>query len=217
MQVYFAPLACSMSARISLYEAAAADAEFIYVDIHTRPGTQLLADGSDYRAVNPMGQVPAVRTREGVVITENPAVLQYIADQYPASKLAPASGIQRYRLQQWLNFISTELHKAAFIPLLTRTSPDGAKSFARQKLPLPLGHLNNQLNGRAFLLEDFTVADAYLVTILNWARYAEVDLGEWPQVSTYFQRLSTRPSVARALAEEGKLYAEEQTRRSSRP
>jgi glutathione S-transferase len=211
MQLYYAPLACSMATRISLYEAGVA-ADFIYVDIHTNPRTRLLADGSDYHAINPMGQVPAIRTEDGELITENAVTLQYVADQLPQSRLAPQGGMERYRLQQWLNFISAELHKATFIPLLERNSPDGAKAFARQKLPLRFSFLSKRLEGRSFLLEGFTVADAYLVTVLNWAPYAGIDLAEWPPVQAYFLRLLERPSVAKALAEEAKDYAEELAR-----
>lgn len=213
MKLYYAPLACSMAMRISLYEAGGT-ADFVCVDIHN-PRDRLLPDGSDYYTINPMGQVPAIRTAGGQLISENPAVLQYIADQYPQSNLAPPGGIERYQLQQWLNFISTELHKATFIPLLTRDSPDGAKAFARQKLPLRFGHLCKELHGRSFLLQDFTVADAYLVTVLNWAPYAGIDLSEWPEVKAYFRRMLERPSVARALAEESKAYAEERARRAA--
>jgi glutathione S-transferase len=212
MDLYFAPLACSMASRIAIYEADAA-ANFIFVDIHSHPEKRLLADGSDYRTINPMGQVPAIRTDQGDVIAENPVVLQYVADLYPQAQLAPTSGVERYRLLQWLNFISTELHKATYIPLLNRSSSDGAKAFAREKLPLRMRHLSDHLRGRSFLLEGFTVADAYLVTALNWSPYAGVALSEWPEINAYFQRLIQRPSVARALAEEGKLFAEEQKRR----
>jgi len=121
MDLYFAPLACSMASRIAIYEANAA-ANFIYVDIHSHPEKRLLADGSDYHAINPMGQVPAIRTDDGDVIAENPVVLQYVADRSPQAQLAPPSGVERYRLLQWLNFISTELHKATYIPLLNRSS-----------------------------------------------------------------------------------------------
>ncbi len=208
MQVYFAPLACSAATRIALYEAQAG-ADFIYVDIHTRPGERLLADGSDFHAINPMGQVPAIRTRNGEIITENPVVLQYVADQYPQAQLAPAGGMERYRLQQWLNFIATELHKATYIPLLDRHSPDGAKAFARQKLALRLGYLSQQLAGRNYLMGYFTVADAYLITVLNWSPYAGIELSEWPHVQAYAQALKQRPSVARALTEEMAAYTEE--------
>jgi glutathione S-transferase len=211
MQVFFAPLACSMATRISLYEAGAS-AEFIYVDIHTNPGARRLANGTDYHTVNPMGQVPAIRTADGELITENAVTLQYVADQFPAAKLAPQDGIERYRLQQWLNFIATELHKATFIPMLDRRSPDGAKAFALRKIPLRFGYLSKRLEGRSFLLDDFTVADAYLMTVLNWAPYAGIDLSEWPPVQAYVRRLLKRPSVAKALAEEALLFAEEQAR-----
>jgi glutathione S-transferase len=119
----------------------------------------------------------------------------------------------RYRLRMWLNFIGTELHKATFIPLLDPNSPDGAKTFARAKLPLRFGYLSNQLEGRRFLLDEFSVADAYLVTVLNWAPYAGVDLSLWPIVPSYCQQMIARPSVARALADEAKLYAEKVARR----
>lgn len=212
MHLYFAPLACSAATRIALYEAGA-EADFIYVDIHTKPGVRELSDGTDYHAINPMGQVPALRTSDGEILTENPVVLQYVADSYPEARLAPASGIGRYRLQQWLNFIATELHKATFIPLLERSSPEGAKAFARQKLPIRFGYLEKHLEGRTFLLDTFSVADAYLVTVLNWSPYAGIDLTEWPRVSTYFRALSKRPAVARALAEESEAFAAEQARR----
>src|ERR1700758_1147568 len=214
MDLYYGPLACSMASRIAIYEAGAA-ANFIYVDIHTNPKTRLLADGSDSFPINPMGQVPAVRTDAGELITENPVVLQYVADQFPQSQLAPAGGIQRYRLLQWLNFISTELHKATYIPLLDRNSNDGAKAFARQKLPLRLNRLYEHLQDRSFLLEGFSVADAYLFTVLNWSPYAGIDLSAWPAVSAYFQRLSQRPSIARAICEESELFAQEQRRRAT--
>jgi glutathione S-transferase len=215
MQLYYAPLACSTAARIALYEAGAA-AEFIYVDIHTRGPQRVLSDGNDYHLVNPMGQVPALRTAEGEILTENPAVLQYVADQYPAARLGPTSGIQRYRLQQWLSFIASELHTAVYIPLLTPSAPEGAKAFARQKLPLRFTRLSEHLQGREFLLDAFTIADAYLIVVLNWSPYAALDLDEWPVVKAYFQALSKRPSIERALREGAADYAEEQAAKRRR-
>ena len=129
MELYFAPLACSLATRIALYEADA-EAEFTRVDTKTKR----VADGSDFFAVNPMGQVPVLRTDDGALLTENPAVLQYVADRYPRSRLAPQGGFERYGLQQWLNFITSELHKVVFIPLLDPKAPEGAKSFAGQKV-----------------------------------------------------------------------------------
>jgi len=212
MDFYFAPLACSMATRIALYELDA-PAKFIYVDIHTNPDTRLLADGSDYYSINPMGQVPAIRTDAGELITENPVVLQYVADLYPQGGLAPSGGLERYHLQQWLNFISTELHKATYIPLLNRGNPDGAKEFARKKLPLRLGYLSKHLETRDFMVEWFSIADCYLVTVLNWSTAAGIDLAEWPVILDYCQRMRQRPSVAKAIADETPIYAEEMERK----
>jgi glutathione S-transferase len=211
MQLYYSPMACSAATRIALYETGAT-AEFIYVDIHTNGTKRVLADGSDYHTINPMGQVPALRTSAGELITENSVVLQYVADLHPQARLAPPSGMPRYRLQEWLNFIATELHKATYLPLLISDSPEGAKAFARLKLPLRFTRLSQHLEGRDFLLDTFTVADAYLVTVLSWSQYAGIDLDEWPRVKTYFQALSKRPSVVKALGEEAKGYAEETAR-----
>ena len=212
MDFYFAPLACSMATRIALYELDA-KANFIYVDIHTDPDKRLLADGSDYHAINPMGQVPAIRTDAGEMITENPVVLQYVADLYPQNGLAPTGGMDRYRLQQWLNFIATELHKATYIPLLNRGNPEGAKEFARKKLPLRMTYLSSQLEKSGFMLERFSIADCYLVTVLNWSAAAAIDLAEWPVIAAYYARMCQRPSVARAIADERPIYAAEMERK----
>jgi glutathione S-transferase len=199
-----------MATRIALYDAGAT-ANFRQVDTRDKR----LADGSDFLAVNPMGQVPVLRTDDGELITENPVVLQYVADQYPESGLAPRDGMPRYRLQQWLNFITSELHKLVFSPLLDRRSVDGAKIYANDKVRLRFDYLNAHLTGREFLLDRFTVADAYLAVVLNWARFAGVDLAQWPAVQSYFQRLRERPSVARAMSEEFALFQEEQARRAA--
>lgn len=212
MDLYFAPLACSMATRIALYELAA-KANFIYVDIHTDPNRRLLADGTDYYVINAMGQVPAIRTDTGEMLTENPVVLQYVADLRPEGGLAPTGGLGRYHLQQWLNFISTELHKATYIPLLNRNNPEGAQEFARKKLPLRMGYLSGQLEKTGCMLERFSIADCYLVTVLNWSAAAAIDLAEWPVVLNYYNRLRQRPSVARAIADETPIYAEEMERK----
>lgn len=201
MQLYFAPLACSMASRITLYEAEGT-ATFTQVD--TRAGR--LDDGSAFGQINPMGQVPVLRTDAGDILTENGAVLLYIADQYPDSGLAPRDGAARYRLQQWLSFIATELHKLVFQPLLDRTSNDGARAFARSKIDRRFGHLNAHLEGRAYLLDRFTVADAYLVTVLNWAGFSSVELAPWPALRAYNDRMRERTHVARAMAEEMALF-----------
>jgi glutathione S-transferase len=207
MELYFSPLACSMATRIALYEAGG-DAAYTQVDLKARRGL----DGSDFLAVNPMGQVPVLRTDAGEVLTENPVILQYVADRYPESGLAPQGGMERYRLQQWLNFITSELHKLVFNPLLDPKAPDGAKAYARDKAPSRFAYLAAHLDGREFLLDRFTVADAYLVTVLNWARASGIDLSQWPAVQAYFRHMLTRPSVTKAIAEEYALYKEEQQR-----
>lgn len=210
MDLYFSPLACSMATRIALYEAGAT-ANFREVDNRAKR----VEDGSDFLTVNPMGQVPVLRTDDGELLTENPVVLQYVADQYPESGLAPQGGMPRYRLQQWLNFITSELHKLVFNLLLDPKSVEGAKSYAHGKAAQRFGYLNAHLQGRDYLLDHFTVADAYLVVVLNWARFAGVDLAQFPAVQGYFQRLSERPSVARAFGEEFALYKAEQARRAA--
>jgi glutathione S-transferase len=210
MELYFAPLACAMATRIALYEAGA-DATYHQVDTKAKR----LADGGDYLAINPLGQVPVLRLDSGELLTENVAILQYVADRYPASGLAPAGGVERYRLQQWLSFITTELHKVVFTPLLSSAAPEGAKAFARDKAPIRFAHLAKHLEGREFLLDRFTVADAYLVTVLNWAKVTGIDLAQWPPINDYDRRMHQRPSVARAFAEELDLYKAEQARRSA--
>jgi glutathione S-transferase len=207
MELYFSPLACSLATRIALYEAGA-PATFTAVDLKAKK----TANDTDFLAINPMGQVPVLRTETDGLLTENPVVLQYVADHCPGSGLAPASGRERYRLQLWLNFISTELHKAVFMPLLNRKSNDGAQAFARDLIAARFDYLNAHLDGRDYLLDRFTVADAYLVTVLNWTKAVSIDLTPWPAVLAYFKRMNQRDSVARAFAEELALYQEEQAR-----
>ena len=210
MDLYFAPLACSMAARIAFYEAGV-EGKFISVDTKSKR----LADGSDFFAVNVMRQVPVLHTDTGELLTENPVVLQSIADQRRHSGLAPQSGMARYRLQQWLTFITSELHKVVFISLLDPSSPPEAKSYAREKVERRFAYLNEHLNGRDSLLDRVTVADVYRVTVLNWAKFVALDLAKWPALKAYMDRMDKRPSVARAVAEELALYEEQQARRRS--
>jgi glutathione S-transferase len=210
MDLYFSPLACSMATRIALYEAGA-QAGFIQVDLKAKR----VEDGSDFLAVNGMGQVPVLRTDTGELLTENPVVLQYVADRLPGSGLAPQGGMERYQLQKWLNFTTSELHKAVFVPLLDPKSSEGAKAYAREKAPQRLRYLAEHLEGRAFVLDRFTIADAYLVTVLNWGRYSGLDLAEWPALHAYYHRMLERPSVAKAVSEEIALYKAEQARGSA--
>jgi glutathione S-transferase len=205
VNLYFAPLACSLATRISLYEAGA-DAEYTRVDTRAKR----TADGSDFYEINPMGQVPVLRTDDGLLLTENSAVLQYVAGRFPDAQLAAAAGPDRSRLQQWLSFIGTELHKAVFVPLLDPNAPDPVKAYARDKAALRLGIVQRHLEARELLLDRFTVADAYLVTVLNWTGPTQVDLAEWPAVRDYHQRMLSRPSVSKAVAEEFAMYQQQQ-------
>lgn len=206
MDLYFSPLACSMASRIALYEAGV-EANFIEVDPRTK---QVLADGSDYRGVYPLGLVPALRSDDGSLLTENAAVLQSVADRFPDARLAPASGPERLKLKQWLCFIGTELHKGLFVPLLDRKAPDAVKAWTLEKNLSRLAYLDRYLEGREFLLDRFTVADAYLATVLNWSIATPmIDFSRYPAVQGYLGRMRQRPSIARALAEETALFQAE--------
>ncbi len=199
MDLYFAPLSCSLATRIALYESGQS-ANFHEVELDTKR----LKAGGDYLAINPKGQVPALRTDDGGLLTEGPAVLQYVADRAPEAGLAPAPGERdRYELQLWLNYVATELHKGVFYFLFNPASPPETKAFVRDVLlPSRYTHVSRHLDGREFLLDRFSVADAYLVASLNWAEPGGVDLGRWPVLAAYHRRLLDRPAVARAFGEE---------------
>jgi len=206
MDLYFSPLACSMATRIALYEAGA-EANYLEVDPRTKV---VQSDGSDFRQVNPLGLVPTLRTDDGQVLTENAAILQYVADRFPEAGLGTSSGMNRSRLHQWLCFIGTELHKGLFVPLLDKKAPAEIKPYILDKGLSRLDYLESYLTGREFLLDHFTVADAYLVTVINWTMATPpVELAKWPAVKAYYERMRARPHVASAMAEELKLYKAE--------
>jgi glutathione S-transferase len=202
-------MACSLATRIALYEAGQS-ATYLEVD----PKTKIVRnDGSDFRTVNPLGLVPTLRTDDGVVLTENAAILQYVADRFPDAGLGTGPGMDRSRLHQWLCFIGTELHKGLFIPLLDKTAPAEMKSHVLGKNLSRLDYLENYLKGRDYLLDHFSVADAYLVTIINWTMATPpIELAKWPTVKAYYERLRARPSIAKAIAEEFELYKAELAR-----
>ena len=209
MDLYFSPLACSLATRIALYEAGA-DANYLEVDPKTK---QVLQDQSDFRNVNSLGLVPTLRTDDGVILTENAAILQYVAERFPDANISAKPGLERSRLQQWLCFIGTELHKALFVPLLDAKAPEGAKAYAMQKNLSRLDYVNKYLEGREYVLDHFSVADAYLVAILNWTQAVPViDLAKWPAIKAYYDRMRQRPSVAKASGEEFVLYKAELAR-----
>jgi glutathione S-transferase len=206
MQLYFAPLACSMATRIALYETGA-NAQYIERDRQKR-----LPDGSDFTAINPLGMVPTLRTDEGELITENAAILQYVAATFPQAALAPTSGIERTRLHQWLSFIATELHKALYLPLLSKVAPAEVKSYAANLADARFAIVEEHLGGREFLLDTFSIADAYLFTVLNWTSATPLKLDAYSAIQAYVARLATRPSIAKALGEELAMYKAEQER-----
>jgi glutathione S-transferase len=212
MKLYFSPLACSLATRIVLYEAGAA-AEF--EEVH--PHTKRTSAGRDLREVHPLGLVPVLELDDGRLVTENAAVLQYLARRFPDARLSPLDEDGVTELQRWLCFIGTELHKAMFMPLLAKSAGPDAKSYALALSESRLGYLNQHLSGREFLLERFSVADAYLFTILNWTQATPVALEPWPALSGYLSRLRKRPAVARAYAEELELYRLETPRAASEP
>jgi glutathione S-transferase len=209
MDLYFSPLACSLATRIAFYEAGAG-ANFIEVDPKTK---EVRKDGSDFRKVNPLGLVPTLRTDDGTVLTENAAILQYVADHFPKAGIAAAPGMERSKLHQWLCFIGTELHKGLFVPLLDKKASPEVKAYVLEKNLSRLDYLENYLEGRDYLLDHFSVADAYLVTIINWTMATPpIELAKWPAVKAYYERLRARPSIAKAIAEEFELYKAEVAR-----
>ena len=154
--------------------------------------------------------MPTLRTDDGLVLTENAAILQYVADRFPQAGIATGPGIERSKLHQWLCFIGTELHKGLFTPLLGKTVPAEVKAYTLEKYLSRLDYLDKYLTGREFVLDHFSVADAYLTTVLNWSIATPmIDFSKYPAVKDYLERMKKRPSVAKALAEEFALYQAE--------
>jgi glutathione S-transferase len=201
MKLFYSPGACSLSPHIALREAGL---PFEAVLASTK--TKKLADGTDFYTINPKGYVPALVLDDGTLLTEGPAIVQYIADQAPASHLAPAAGtMARYKLMEWLNFITSELHKG-FSPLFNKDMPDAAKDMTRSKLGERFAWVNSQLEGRDYLMgETFTVADAYLFTVASWGKYVAVDITGLPHLMAFMGRVAARPAVQAALKAEGLL------------
>lgn len=204
MKLYYAPGACSLSPHISLREAGVSfDLE--KVDTSTRRTER----GADYLSINPKGYVPALQLDGGEVLTEGAAVVQFIADSHPDAGLAPAGGtLKRARLQEHLNFIASELHKA-FTPLFDPSAPEAAKQVAPAAVARRLDHVERLLaDGRAHLLgERFSVADAYLFTVASWTGPTGIGLDRWPRLASFVARVAARPSVQAAMRAEGLLGA----------
>jgi len=199
MKLYFSPSACSFSPHIALREAGI-DFELVKVDLKNH---KLAADGSDYNAINPKGYVPVLELDNGERLTEGPAIVQYIADLEPERGLAPAAGsFERYRLQEWLAFINSEVHKG-FSPLFRPTTPEETRTSAREALSNRLTYIAKHLDRNEFLMgKQFTVADGYLFTVLSWGQWVGIDINDWPSLAAYVARVGSRPSVIAAKAAE---------------
>lgn len=199
MKLYYSPGACSLSPHIALCEAGLS---FEAVLASTK--THKLADGTDYYTINPLGYVPLLELDDGRRLREGPAIVQYIADQAPASKLAPANGtFERYKLQEWLTFISTEIHRT-FSPMFNPATPAETKSGALDRLKLRLGWVDGELAGKNFLMGDqFTVADGYLFTVTNWAGFVGLDISGFKNLLAFRERVGARPAVVAAMKAEG--------------
>ncbi len=198
MKLYFSPGACSLASHIALKEIGV-PFETVQVDLRTKKTKA----GDDFTAINPKGYVPALELDGGDVLTEGTAVLQYLADLKPAAGLAPPPGsFERYRLQEWLGFINSEIHKSfapLFNPSATDAAKDGAKAVLARRLPIVV----KALEGKDYLMGTFSVADAYLFTVLSWAPKLGVDLSAFPTLAPYLARVGARPAVKAARAAEG--------------
>ncbi len=199
MKLYFSPGACSLSPHIVAHELGI-PVELVKVDTKTKK----LADGSDFYAITPKGYVPAIGLDDGQVLTEGTAIVQYLADQKPDAKLAPANGtLERTRLQETLGYINSELHKS-YSPLFNPATPAEVRTERAEYLRKRYGLMEKQLDGKDFLFgEQFTIADAYLYTVTNWAAYVKLDLSDFPNLLAFQARVSARPAVKAALEAEG--------------
>ncbi|MCA0240090.1 MAG: glutathione transferase GstA [Proteobacteria bacterium] len=199
MKLYYSPGACSLSPHIALQEAGVP-----FQAVLTPTKTHKLPDGTDYYTINPLGYVPLLELDDGTRLTEGPAIVQYIADQAPVKKLAPAWGtLPRYQLQSWLTFIGTELHKG-FSPLFNPATPEDYKPVVKERLMSRLGWVDQQLAGKQYLMgDDFTVADGYLFTVTNWTAPVGLDISGLANLNAYRARVAARPAVQAAMKAEG--------------
>jgi glutathione S-transferase len=199
MKLYYSPGACSLSPHIVLRESGLA-----FEPVLASTKTHKLQDGTDYYTINPKGYVPLLELDDGSRLSEGPAIVQYIADQAPAKNLVPAAGtMARYRVQEWLNFISTELHKG-FSPLFNPATPADYKPVVTERLMSRLTWVDSQLAGKSYLMGDtFCVADAYLFTVANWPKFVGLDISALANLGAFMGRVAARPAVQEALKAEG--------------
>jgi glutathione S-transferase len=202
MKLYYSPGACSLSPHIVLREAGLA-----FEPVMAPTKTHKLPDGTDYYTINPLGYVPMLELDDGTRLREGPAIVQYLADQVPARNLAPANGtLPRYRLQEWLTFIGTEIHKS-FSPLFNPGMPEAGKQIYRDRLANRFQFVDKELQGKDYLMGDnFTVADAYLYTVTRWSKVMSVDISAYANLVAHHARVEARPAVQEALKVE-KLLA----------
>jgi glutathione S-transferase len=199
MKLFYSPGACSLSPHIVLREAGV-DVALERVDLKSKT----TAAGADFTAINPKGQVPTLQLDSGEILTEGPVIVQYLSDLNPAAGLTGAPGsMTRWRVLEWLNHITSELHKG-FSPLFRPNTPDAYKEIARANLAAKFDALEKHMAGRQFLTGDaFTAADAYLFTVMNWGRFTGIDIARWPTLAAWHARVAARPKVQEALAAEG--------------
>lgn len=199
MKLYYSPGACSLSPHIVLRESGL-QFDLERVDLKTKKTEA----GKDFFGISPNGYVPALELAPGDVLTEGPAIVQYIADQAPAARLAPANGTrERYTLQSWLNFIGTELHKG-FSAVFNPAAPDEAKALARKQLSARFSSVEKHLAGNDYLMgANYSVADVYLFVTLTWTGHVGIDLAQWPALSRFRDRVAARPAVQATLKAEG--------------
>jgi len=201
MKLYYSPGACSLSPHIALREAGLA-----FEPVLASTKSHQLQDGTDYYGINPLGYVPVLELDDGTRLREGPAIVQYIADQVPLKNLAPANGtLPRYRLQEWLTFIGTEIHKS-YSPIFNPAMPEEGKKILRDKLVSRYQWVNGQLEGKDWLMgEQFSVADGYFFAVTRWAKPMNIDLSQAPNVVAHHERMAARPAVREALQFEGLL------------
>ncbi|KAA0218031.1 MAG: glutathione transferase GstA [Lautropia sp.] len=199
MKLYYSPGACSLSPHIVLHEAG-----LPFETVLASTKTHKLPDGTDYYSINPRGYVPLLELDDGQRLTEGPVIVQWIADQVPQKRLAPSAGtMPRYRVMEWLNFVSAELHKQ-FSPLFNPAYPEEAKAINREKLLGRYTWVDEQLAGRQYLMGDeYSVADAYLYTVTRWTVPMKLDISSRANLAAFMARMDQRPAVQRALAAEG--------------
>jgi glutathione S-transferase len=202
MKLFYAPGSSSLLPHIVLLEAGL---PFTAIEVDER--TKIIEGGGDYRTVNPLGYVPALLLDDGTLLTEGPAIVQYIADQVPSQRLAPPNGtIERTKLQAWLNFFSSEMHKGAFGPLFYKGISEQSKEVFRRRLNARFAHVEHHLSGHGYFVgNDFTIADAHFFTITNWAPRIDFDLSPYPNVVAHHARIGARPTVQAAIKAQGPI------------